>query len=375
VTGDRCLAAPRTGPVFIVGSMRSGSTLLRLILDTHPAIAIGPESGFMGAVAAVKQIPGWQHGAGWYRRLGCTDDELDERLRDFFDDLFRRHAHAQGKRRWGDKTPFHTEHIDQMRQVFPDADFVGIVRHPAAVAWSLHRRFHYSLAEAAAYWTATNADLLDGACRVGKRFLVCRYEDLVTHPEPVLREVVGFLGEAWYPALLEHQLTHAARGTARAAEGGTSTRDPVDPDRAGQWAAHATPADLAQLGETAALGRFFGYRPTVPEPDPPPAASGSARVWTATGDELAGRRQPLPDGVADRRPVALPPDADPVELARQLARVRAALERTRSRRAVRVVDALRLVQHGRSVAAGRRAWALLRTHGLDAADHQPGTPT
>jgi hypothetical protein len=107
---------------------------------------------------------------------------------------------------------------------------------------------------------------LDGACRVGERFLVCRYEDLVTHPEPVLHEVVGFLGEAWCPALLESH----------------------------------------------------------------PAPRG---VWTA----------------------ALPPDADPVELARQLARVRAALERTRSRRAVRVAYALRLVQHGKSVAAGRAA--------------------
>ena len=45
------------GPVFIVGTMRSGSTLLRLILDSHPNIAIAPETAFTDALAAVRDNP------------------------------------------------------------------------------------------------------------------------------------------------------------------------------------------------------------------------------------------------------------------------------------------------------------------------------
>ncbi len=51
-------------PIFICGTMRSGSTLFRLILDSHPNISISEETGFMGALTATKRIPNWQHGVG-----------------------------------------------------------------------------------------------------------------------------------------------------------------------------------------------------------------------------------------------------------------------------------------------------------------------
>src|SRR5215210_1308165 len=147
-------------PIFIVGTMRSGSTLFRLILDAHPRISIGEETGFMGAVAATKQIPNWQHGRGWYERVGWSEQELDGRLRSFWSEIFERRALAQGKQRWGDKTPFHSEHIAEMAAVFPDAVFVGIVRHPGAVVHSLVHKFHYGVDDAAAYWAELNKEIL-----------------------------------------------------------------------------------------------------------------------------------------------------------------------------------------------------------------------
>src|SRR4029077_11716000 len=71
-------------PVFVVGSMRSGSTLLRLMLDSHPRIAIGAETGFMGAAMGTKRIPGWKYGAEWYQRINWSEAEVDQRLRDFY---------------------------------------------------------------------------------------------------------------------------------------------------------------------------------------------------------------------------------------------------------------------------------------------------
>ena len=192
------------GPVFVVGSMRSGSTMLRLILDSHPRIAVPPETGFMGAVSATKRIPEWKFGDGWYERLGWTEAEVDERLREFYDGMFRRYAAAQGKPRWGEKTPFHTLHMAQMAQVFPDATFVGIVRHPGAVASSLHRRFHYGFAEAMTYWSDTNQEMLRAGTALGDRFGLCRYEDLVQGDEAVLRELLDVLDEPWAPDLTDH---------------------------------------------------------------------------------------------------------------------------------------------------------------------------
>ncbi len=74
----------------MVGTMRLGSTLLRLILDAHANIAIGEEAGFMGALAANKVIPNWRNGHGWYERSGWSADEFDARLAEFYTGLFSR---------------------------------------------------------------------------------------------------------------------------------------------------------------------------------------------------------------------------------------------------------------------------------------------
>ncbi len=353
---------PGDGPIFVVGSMRSGSTLLRLILDSHPRIAIGAETGFMGAVMGTKQIPNWRHGAEWYERIGWTEPELDERLRDFYTGMFARYAAAQGKVRWGEKTPFHTAHIATMAEIFPSSVFVGIVRHPGAVAASLRKSFHYSFDEALSYWTAINIDLVTAAGQLGDRFVLCRYEDLVTDGEPILREVMQAVGEEFSSALLQHHVVQREQGTPRVVDGSTGTRDAIDARRASRWAEDLTAADRGALEDKAPLAGLFGYSP-FDAAERRPLDAASRRRWTLTGDDLAELREHWRDRVDfhTRSPVAAL-DADPQELARRLSQVEAALVRTRSRRAVRLADAMRGLQRRRSWADVKAAWASLR-HG------------
>ncbi len=347
-------------PIFILGSMRSGSTLLRLILDSHENIAIGPETGFMGAVAATKAIPGWTAGRDWYRRLDWTEGEIDDRLREFYGGMFRRYAGSQGARRWGDKTPFHLGHAAQMAQVFPDAVFVGIVRHPGAVAVSLGKKFHYTFHDAVSYWSATNLDLVRAAGSLGHRLSLLRYEDLVLDAEPVIRELLDWLGEPWSPALLEHDRVHREKGTPRAADGSTSTRDPIDAKRATSWARGLRSDNERSLAGVAELAAFFGYDPlSGDEREPLPSVAG--RRWLTDGADLRGRCEQWADRINfDARRAAPAVDADPIELAVRLERVEQTLARVRSRRVVRIGDAIRTVQHGRSVKDVRKAYSRLR---------------
>jgi hypothetical protein len=349
------------GPVFVVGSMRSGSTMLRLILDSHPCIAVPPETGFMGAVAATKRIPEWKLGDGWYERLGWTEAEVDERLREFYDGMFRRYAAEQGKPRWGEKTPFHTLHMAQMARLFPDATFVGIVRHPGAVSSSLHRRFHYGFAEAVAYWSETNQEMLRAGMALGDRFGLCRYEDLVQGDEAVLRQLLDLLGEPWAPEVTEHHRVQREKGAPRVAEGSTITSHPVDASRATAWAQSIAPEDLRELAGAAELAGFLGYDVTTPGPPADWSVPGRPQARVVTGTELAERRRshPVPlSSPATRRPGL--EELGVEELAARLARAEAALSRVRSRRAVRLVDAARKVQHGRSRDDLRAAWQVLR---------------
>lgn len=359
------MTAPRAGtgpagPLFLIGSMRSGSTLLRLILDSHPHIAIGSETGFMRGLRGAKEIPSWNFGAGWYERLSWSEDEFDDRIREFYDGMFRRFAAEQGKRRWGEKTPFHTEHILEMASIFPDSVFVGIVRHPGAVAASLRKNFHYTFPEAVSYWATANREVVNGGSVLGDRFALCRYEDLVTEQQPVLREILAFIGEPWDPAVLNHHTVQREKGAPRVVEGSTSTQDAIDPRRAGRWSDSCSEPDKDALRGVAGLAGYFGYDVDQPESAARLADEGSTLRWLLDGHAMAARRSRFAGRVDfDQRGRTIAPDASRQELAARLDRAEQALARARSRRAVRVADAMRRVQRGRSLGDVRAAWSVV----------------
>jgi hypothetical protein len=249
------------GPIFVVGSMGSGTTLLRLMLDSHPNIMIARETGFMRAANAQYFIPFWRFGDEWLSRIGLTEEDLDAAVGRFYNDVFGQAAAARGATRWGDKTPFHVYHMERAAQIFPDARFIGTVRHPGAVAKSVDR-FQWSWRKGVKAWSQSNQEMVDHGTRIGDRFHLIRYEDLVTETEPVLREVFEFLGEPWDDQVLEHHRIQDGR-----AEGGTQASDPVDQDRMARWLSTATEVQIESLvRRTESLARLFGYDPREPFP-------------------------------------------------------------------------------------------------------------
>jgi Sulfotransferase family len=280
-------------PIFIVGSLGSGSTLLRLMLDSHHRIAIPQETGFMRAVLANEHIPFWKFGGEWYGRLGLTEEDLLARLATFYGGLFRDHAASQGKARWGDKTPFHVWHMTEIRRLFPDAVFVGTVRHPGGVAASLHNRFGYDWARSVRHWTRINARLMTTATDLGERFALCRYEQLVREPEPLMRNLLAWLGEPWDPAVLAHHEVQRARGAPARVEGHTRPDQALDARRIDAWTTDLDEPAWALLRElTTPMARFLGYDVDDPARLEPLDPDGGPVV---TGAALARRRAGFPD--------------------------------------------------------------------------------
>jgi hypothetical protein len=215
--------------------MGSGSTLLRLILDSHDNIAIPQETGFMRAYNAHQYIPFKWSGRNWARRMGWTRKELDAELAAFYDRIFRRYADKHGKARWGDKTPFHTWHVDDMARIFPDAAFIAIVRHPGGCVGSNMTRWGQSVRHATDHYRRYNMEIARLAAVHGERFAIVRYEDLVLRPEPLLRELLEWLGEDWSPSVLEHHAVQGSRGGKRKVEGRSLVDDPIDVSRISKW--------------------------------------------------------------------------------------------------------------------------------------------
>lgn len=292
-----------TGPIFIVGTQGSGTTLLRLMLDSHERIAIPHETGFMRAYDAMQFIPFKWTGRRWARRLGWGQRDLDEKLREFFEDIFMRYAREHGKERWGEKTPLHTWHVDAMQRLFPDAVFVAIVRHPGATITSNMRRFHRTVQEAAYHHVRYNKEVARLAARYPRRMITLRYEDLLLHTERVMRELLDWLSEPWSANVLEHHVIQGARDHERI-EGHTRADDSRDPSRISRWADEATEEQRAALTRRVArVGEFFGYSMDDPDALAPVGRRDSLLLG---GFEIRKRMQKFPDlDIPTREPVPI----------------------------------------------------------------------
>ena len=211
--------------------MGSGSTLLRLILDSHDNIGIPQETGFMRAYNAHEYVPFKWSGRNWARRMGWTPKELDQELAAFYDRIFSRYAAQHGKQRWGDKTPFHTWHMGDMARVFPDAAFIAIVRHPGGCVGSNMTRWGQSIRHAIDHYRRYNMEIARRRPSHGTASPSSATRSWCCSPEPVLRELLDWLGEPWSDSVLEHHAVQGSRGGKRKVEGRSLVDDPIDVSR------------------------------------------------------------------------------------------------------------------------------------------------
>lgn len=240
-------------PIFIIGSPRSGTTLLRLILDAHPHISVGPETNFLACFAPTVTRD-WERLALY----GLSQAEWLGRIAGFFGQFQADYAARRGKLRWADKTPAYTEHLDFISAVFPDSQMIHIIRDGRDVVNSHRERWGYRTALRSVRKWGRFVTLAQAFGRKAppQRYYEVRYEALVTQFEPTVRGLLAYLDEPWDEAVRDyarqphdiqaryHRLTGARRQQAAAtvqgpaAEAGpASTTEAVYSSRVGAWRA------------------------------------------------------------------------------------------------------------------------------------------
>lgn len=224
-------------PIFLVGCQRSGTTMLRLVLDSHSNISCGPETRFLTDLERIV-------GRDWERlaRFGFTQEEWLARIADFFGGVHREYARRRGKRRWADKTPRYAMSLDFVTRVFPDAQIVHLIRDGRDVVVSHRKRFGYwSAVKCVVKWPRyIRAARAVGRALPAGRYLELRYEEAVADPGTVLRGLFDFLGEPWEESVLDYQRRPhdvagkytVEAGRRRAAAG---TTDPIYDSRVGTY--------------------------------------------------------------------------------------------------------------------------------------------
>jgi hypothetical protein len=219
-------------PFFVVGCPRSGTTLVRMMLDGHPRLAIPDESHFivglaprwwrprrrpsLGDVLAHPKVRAWDVDQSRLRRR--AEKASPRTFPEMVDAVFAGYATEHGKARWGDKTPGYVTYLARLARMFPTAQFVHVIRDGREAAASLAEwEWGSRTAVTGAFWWAhkVRAGRRDGAVLGPDRYHELRLDDLTSRPEATLREVCAFLGEDFSPTMLSYPERRAVAAQPR----------------------------------------------------------------------------------------------------------------------------------------------------------------
>jgi hypothetical protein len=214
---------------FIVGCGRSGTTLLRSMLDSHPALAIPPETYFIPRLARewqqsilrsrpdVVRFVDALSGTNGFKQMDVPVHVLRARLSgslpsgyaDAIRWVYAIYSDRRGKRRYGDKTPAYVLEIDRLSALFPEAVFVHIIRDGRDVAMSfVDGGWANDLGQAILYWKLqVSRGRASGKRLATGRYIEVRYEDLVADPSSVLAGICRSIRLPFNEAMLEYGIS------------------------------------------------------------------------------------------------------------------------------------------------------------------------
>jgi hypothetical protein len=183
-------------PAFILCSVRSGSTLLRVLLNSHSQVHAPPELHLGDVGVDVKG----RYSERWLREAGL-DPQLLEYL--LWDRILHRELLSSGKRLIVNKNPTDVFIADRIRECWPEARLFFLLRHPVAIARSRGRARPQDPPEGNHRMVLRYCNALETA-RQTHPGLTVRYEALASDPARVTKEVCAFLGVDWEPGMLDY---------------------------------------------------------------------------------------------------------------------------------------------------------------------------
>lgn len=282
-TSVRKVADPDQSPIFIIGTGRSGTTLLRQMLNAHPRIHITHEAGFY---SYARHAPSEVSVRDWLERyfqtysfayLGLDPKAVRAAVPDplprrdivlAYRAILKQKAAQKARLRWGDKNPLDTHNLAQIFADFPDARVVYIMRDPRPTTLSFNRM---PFGTASALFNCLLCRLqFDHIRPYLDRLLEVRLEDLTRSPQATLRGILNYVGEDWDDAVLDH-VRYAATDDVPPLPWfvGATAKKPDQQQSEGAWQEGLEPAwiRLIERFNREAMQRY-GYAPAVLSPEP-----------------------------------------------------------------------------------------------------------
>lgn len=200
-------------PIFLVGIYRSGTTLVRYVIDSHSQICCPPETDF---IVPLSKLTEDVYLSG-FKGMGFDEAHVIGRVRDFLIYFYENYARTHQKKRWADKSPSYVDCLDFIAEAFPEAQFIMIYRHPLDQVHSFTRggTFIHEAIEnylegdqdirvgATHYWVEKADQMLLFEKQFPDRCFHLHYEKLCEFPDDVIKSLFEFLNEPFESQVLE----------------------------------------------------------------------------------------------------------------------------------------------------------------------------
>lgn len=253
-------------PIIIGGHARSGTTLLRVILDTHPHVVCGPESRIFESLAqgGLKKIK--KRADRIAKRYGTTRTDILKLLKEadneseFVYRFFDTYCNKTGKARWAEKTPNNIYWFDRISAFFPEMYLIHIIRDFRDLCLSQHPTNEIFQSDGVNYGLLTgwiNAIRCGIRQRSNPRYIEIRYEDLIFDTVPTLQKLFVFIRLPWDDRVLEFYNHAGPTRDERVAPEVIATRKPISQASVGRWRKEMSPEDIRILSHNRLLRSFL----------------------------------------------------------------------------------------------------------------------
>lgn len=246
-------------PIFIGGEGRSGTTLMRVILDSHPSIACGPETHLF-------RDPKFEEFFNysletWGDRIAKYSYNPENYLATCCEKMIRRffeqYAKRKNKKRWADKTPYNIKAINFFKKIFHEMKFIHVIRDGRDVTASL-LRMPWGPADTKSAITGWKDIIESSKVHRGEDYYMeVFYEDLINNFEVTIRKVMDFVGEPYVEDLTQfYKLEHDLGGESSSKQ----VINPITPTYIGKWKNDLSDEDKKIIDEIAGNTlRELGY--------------------------------------------------------------------------------------------------------------------
>ncbi|KAI6176665.1 Protein-tyrosine sulfotransferase [Aphelenchoides bicaudatus] len=261
--------------IFIGGIPRSGTTLMRAMLDAHPDVRCGEETRVIPRILGLRGA--WKKSEKEWRRLqeaGVTNEVINAAISSFIIQVIA--GHGSPAKRYCNKDPFTLKSTNYIVELFPNAKAIFMIRDGRATVHSIISRkvtiTGYDLndyRQCLTKWNAGISIMYDQCREVGpEHCLMVYYEQLVLHPEKEMRRILEYLGLPWSGDVLKHEELIGKQISVSKTERSTDQiAKPVNLDALSKWVGKMPEDVVADMNEIAPMLKVLGYDPTANPPN------------------------------------------------------------------------------------------------------------